>query len=188
MLVIGPYFVWVTVSRHFGRVGWVGVYGVLFWLGGALFWEGGDERENILGGWRWVEMNGSEWVWVHCLIMPIHFQSLKYTAVIRICKNLSNFPFLSKWNKAGITVFWWKQPTSNSFQTCLYCMYSLKLYNKSIIILLTNDLANICSEISKIRSIYEWFILAMWKGWKKLKSWVKIYFASLTKITSDERL
>ena len=29
-------------------------------------------------------------------VLDIHFRSLKYTAVIRIWKNLSNFPFLSK--------------------------------------------------------------------------------------------
>ena len=36
------------------------------------------------------------------------------------------------------------------------CMYLLKLYKKSIIVLLTNVLVNICSEISKI-----WLILWM---------------------------
>ena len=33
-------------------------------------------------------------------------------------------------------------PTSNSFQTYLYCVYLFQLYDKSIIILLTNDLTN----------------------------------------------
>ena len=47
------------------------------------------------------------------------------------------------------------------------------MYDKSIIILLTNDLTNICSEISKIWLIL-WMLLAMWKGLKKLKSWVEI--------------
>ena len=37
-------------------------------------------------------------------------------------------------------------------------MYFLKLYDKSIVMLLRNDLTNICSEISKIRLFYEWFI------------------------------
>ena len=45
------------------------------------------------------------------------------------------------------------QTTRFSFQTCLYSIYSiylLKLYDKSIITLLTNDLTNIRGEISKI--------------------------------------
>ena len=92
------------------------------------------------------------------MVLEIHFRSLKYRAVIRIRKNLSNFPFkryeairrLASW--LG-TVCWCKQSTSNSFQTGLCCIYLLKLYDKSIIILLTNDLTNICSEISKIRLI-----------------------------------
>ena len=54
-------------------------------------------------------------------VLEILFQSLKYMAVIRIHKNLSNFPSLSKQYKA-IKVRWCKQPTSNSFQTCLYCI------------------------------------------------------------------
>ena len=35
----------------------------------------------------------------------------------------------------------------------LYCMHLLKMHIKLIIILLVNDLTNICSEISKIRFI-----------------------------------
>ena len=47
-----------------------------------------------------------------------------------------------------------KQPTSNSFKTLkTVAIYSLKLYNKSIIILLKKVLANICSQTSKIRLI-----------------------------------
>ena len=88
-------------------------------------------------------------------VLQIQSRSLKYTAVIKIRNNLSNFPFLSKQYKA-ITVCWCKLPTSNSFQTCLYYIYLLKLYDKSIIILLTNDLTNICANISKI-----WLILWM---------------------------
>ena len=46
-----------------------------------------------------------------------------------------------------------KQPTSNSFKTCLYRIYLLKLHDKSIAILLKNDLTNFCREISKIQLI-----------------------------------
>ena len=53
---------------------------------------------------------------------------LKYTAVIRIRKCLSNFPFLSKWWKAR-TVCRFEQPTSNRFQTfptvCTYSNYMI---------------------------------------------------------------
>ena len=49
------------------------------------------------------------------------------------------------------------QPTSNSFETLeTVAIYLLKLYEKSIVTLLTNVLANICSKISKI-----WLILWM---------------------------
>ena len=37
-------------------------------------------------------------------------------------------------------------------------MYLLKLYDKSIVILLKNDLTNICSQLSKIQLILQWFI------------------------------
>ena len=33
-----------------------------------------------------------------------------------------------------ITVCWCKQPILKIFQTCLYCIYLLKLYDKSIFI------------------------------------------------------
>ena len=79
-------------------------------------------------------------------------QFYKHTTVIRIRKHLNNFPFLSKRYKA-IAVCWCKQPTSKSVQMCLYCMYLLKLYEKIIIILLTNVLVNIGSEIRKIQFI-----------------------------------
>ena len=105
-------------------------------------------------------------------VLEIQFRSLKYTAVIRIRKSMSNFPFLSKRYKA-ITVCQCKQTTSNSFQVCLYCIYLLKLNDKSIISL-TDISANICSEIAKCHWFSELFILTMWKGWRKLKSWVEI--------------
>ena len=79
-------------------------------------------------------------------------------------KHNYNFPWIPLiprflWNRTSpkqykeITVYWCKQPTSKSFQMCLWCIYLLKLYYKSVIILLTNNLTNIWSEISKIRQI-----------------------------------
>ena len=60
------YFEWVWVI--------LGRWDII--LGGALFWVGGGGRENILGGWEWVWLSGSEWGWVHCLIMPLLFYML----------------------------------------------------------------------------------------------------------------
>ena len=112
-----------------------------------------------LPAWRGILRNSEQEIILHTIeqltkyaVLGIQFWSLKNTVVIRICKNLSNFLFLSKRFKA-ITVCWCKQPTSNSFQTCLYCIYLFRQYDRSIIILLTNDLANIYSEISKVRLI-----------------------------------
>ena len=79
-------------------------------------------------------------------------QSLKYMAVIRIRKNLSNFPFLSKRYKVR-TVCWCKTTHFKQFSNTSNCIYLLKLYDKSIITLLANVLTNICNEISKIRLI-----------------------------------
>ena len=62
-------------------------------------------------------------------------------------------PIQAPSNTRWFTVCWCKQHSSSSFQTCLYCLCLLKLYDKSIVILLTNDLTNVCSEISKIRLI-----------------------------------
>ena len=41
-----------------------------------------------------------------------------------------------------------------SFQTCLYCIYLFKLYDKSVIILLANDLTNICSKTGFMNGLY----------------------------------
>ena len=69
-------------------------------------------------------------------VLEIQSRSLRWTVVIKIRKILQkirkNFIFLSKRYKA-IAVCWCKQPTSNSFETCLYYIYLLKLYHKTII-------------------------------------------------------
>ena len=49
-------------------------------------------------------------------VLEIQFRSLRHTAVMRIRKNLSNFPFLFKRYKE-ITVCRCKKPTSSSFET-----------------------------------------------------------------------
>ena len=83
-------------------------------------------------------------------VLNIHFRSLEYMAVIRICKNLSNIPFhTSKRQLQGKN----SVDVNNQLQTVLK---HLKLYiltqivDKSIIILLRKFLANIYSQISKI--------------------------------------
>ena len=45
----------------------------------------------------------------------------------------------------------WQCIDVNNPRTVLYCVYLVNLYDKSIIILLTNDLTYIYSEISKIK-------------------------------------
>ena len=62
-------------------------------------------------------------------VLEIQFRSLKYTVVIRTWKNVSQLPPLSRRCKV-IKVYWYKQPTLHSFQTCIYL---LKLYDKSVI-------------------------------------------------------
>ena len=78
-------------------------------------------------------------------------------------------------------ICWCKETISKRFQTCLYCIY---------IMLLTNDLAKICGEMSKI-----WLML--WiaytcnvKGLKEVEKmgWKEMYFALLIKIIRVEWL
>ena len=84
MWVIGPYFVWVTVSEALFWVsvdcfGWVGMsrglWGIILgkwsitlggwrWMG-KYYWMSG-------GGWGWLGVSwGSGVGWVHCLIMAL---------------------------------------------------------------------------------------------------------------------
>ena len=73
---------------------------------------------------------------------------------------------------------------SNHFKMLLNIsyIYLFKLYSISIILLLKNNLTNICSKISKIE-------MNLWMVWKALEStrderrWM--YFASLIKIMGD---
>ena len=83
-----------------------------------------------------------------CKIHGLYLDMQKFEATSHSCA--------SDTRRLHSTVCSCKQPTSNSFQTSLYCVYLLKLYDKSIIILLTNDSTNTCSKISKI-----WLILWM---------------------------
>ena len=57
-----------------------------------------------------------------------------------------------------------EQSTSKHFKAYSYFIYLFKLYDLLIIMLLTNDLIRICSEINKIQLIFELPIPAMWKG------------------------
>ena len=70
--------------------------------------------------------------------LEIHFRSLKHTTVVRIRKNLETFHSYASDNKAI------------QFSNTSDCIFLLKFYDRSIIILLGNVLVNICSEISKI--------------------------------------
>ena len=122
-------------------------------------------------------------------VLAIQFRFVKYTVVDRLHKNFEQL-FISiqaiQRDYKEITVCWRAQTTSKNFQTCLYCVYLLKLYDISIIIFLKNYLTKICGEISKI-----WLILWMpyvcrvkvLEEAEKL-GWRLMYFALLTKIIS----
>ena len=70
-----------------------------------------------------------------------------------------------------ITVCRCKQLTSKSLQTCLCSIYLFKVHDISVITLLTNDLTNVCSKISKIPLILWMAILTIRKSLRKLKRW-----------------
>ena len=87
--------------------------------------------------------------------------------IIRICKNLSNFPFLPKCYKAR-TVCWCKQPTSNSFKHFeLYVLTQIAQYINYYIA--GKCLANICSEINKIQLILWMVYTCNVKGLEEVK-------------------
>ena len=104
-------------------------------------------------------------IWIHGFRVSVPVFKIHVCYQVRQ-KFRGNFSFLYKRYKV-ITVCWWKQPTSKGFQTCLYFIYLFKLYDKSFFILLRNSITKIWSKISKIR-------LILWKGWKKLESWVEM--------------
>ena len=105
-------------------------------------------------------------------VLEIQFQPLNARLLIGYAKISSNFSFLSKRYKV-ITECRWEHPTSNSFQKCSYSVYLFKLHDSLIIILLTTDLTNICSKISKARLIwwmvYTYNVKATVKGLKEVK-------------------
>ena len=69
-------------------------------------------------------------------------------------------------NRRWLTVCRCKQPTSNIFQMCLYCISLLKLYDKSIADKRFNQY--LLGNRENLIEFCEWFIFAMWKGWNKL--------------------
>ena len=91
-------------------------------------------------------------------ILEFQFQSVKCTVVTKLRKNFEHLFILIQIKKT-IKVCWCKQSTSKSFRTFLCYIYLFKLYDKSIIILLTNNLTKIWSKISKVRLIL-WMVYA----------------------------
>ena len=55
-------------------------------------------------------------------VLEIQFRSLKYKAAIRIRKNFATFHSYPSDTYKAIIVGWCKQPSLNSFQTCLYLL------------------------------------------------------------------
>ena len=88
------------------------------------------------------------------MVLEIQFWSLKCTAVFRIRNNSATFHSYASDTRQ-------EQCTTHSKQSSMTSnrMYLLKLYEKSIIVLLTNVLVNICCEISKIWLI-SWMVYA----------------------------
>ena len=84
------------------------------------------------------------------------FPSVNCAVVTRLRKNFEQL-FIPSQATQGDWECWCKQPTSKSFQMCLYRIDFLKLYNKSTIIMLANILTKIWSKISKNRLIF-WMV------------------------------
>ena len=117
-------------------------YSLLVFLPALSGISGNSEQKTILHTTKQL---------IQYMVLGIQFRSLKYTAVIRIRKNLSNFPFIPNDTRRDHCVDV-NNPLQTVFNTSNY-IYLVKLYDRSIIIFLTNVSANICSEISKIRLI-----------------------------------
>ena len=72
-----------------------------------------------------------------------------------IRKNLEHFHSFSSCHQAMqaiamVRLIYEKKAVQNVFKRIYHCIYLLKLYNISVILLLKNNLTNICSKISKI--------------------------------------
>ena len=82
------------------------------------------------------------------------------------------------------------KPLQKVFEKCLYCIYLFKLHDTSIIMLLINDVTNICGEISKIQLILLMAYTCNLKGLQEGEKMDRqlIYFASLTKIIRNENI
>ena len=89
-------------------------------------------------------------------VLEFQFRSVECMVDTKLSKNFEQLSFPIQAIQ-GDTVCWCKQYASKGFQTCLYCIYSFKSYDKSIIILLRNSLTKIWSKITKIRLIL-WMI------------------------------
>ena len=115
-------------------------------------------------------------------VLEVQFRSVKYTVITRIRKNCEQLLIPVQAIQGDYSLLMQtthvKRIISNSFQMGFDCVYLFRLFDKSIIISLTDDSTNICSEISKIWLILwkvcTWNMKANWRGWRKLKSWVEM--------------
>ena len=100
----------------------------------------------------------------------------------------AKFSFPSNRYKA-ITAFYVNKPLQKVF-LCVHTLYLFKLNDIPIIMALTNNTINFCSEISKIRMILRVVYTCNVKGLQEVekmgRNWM--YFGSLTKIIRVERL
>ena len=103
-----------------------------------------------------------------CMTIP-----LKVWLLVGYAKIASNYSFPFKRYKTITVCRCTDKPLPK--KTCLYCIYLFKLYDIMTILMLKNNLTNICSEISKIRFIL-WLASTCnvkGKGSRKLERWVE---------------
>lgn len=104
-------------------------------------------------------------------VFEIQIWSLKCTAITMICRNFNQL-FIPIQAYKVVTVCRCNQTTSKFLN--VFLIYILvQVVCISTIMLLANDLTNLSGEISNSDWFYEWLILSIWEGSRKLKRWVE---------------
>ena len=124
-------------------------------------------------------------------LLEIQLRSVKCLAVTRMCNDLEK-RFISIKRGKWLQCLNANKPLQEGFKHIYYNSYLFKCNDISIMLLLTDNLTNICGEIGKIR-INLWIIYTDTCNVKELEGveqtsgrWM--YFALLTKIIRDVRL
>ena len=108
-------------------------------------------------------------------VLEFQFRSVKCTVVTRSPKNFEQLfiPIQVMQGRSQCA------DLNNHFKkfSNVFILYSYTYSNwndKSVIILLKNSLTKIWSKVSKIRLILWMVHTSVWKGWRKLESWVEM--------------